>query len=83
VLDRFKVESDADVVLFADADTLFVNSVDDLLGSLQAVPAVAGVMANVPPFIPPAAPLDRGETWETLFWKLGRSLPSDLHQHTG
>ena len=29
VLDRFKVQSDADVVLFADADTMFDNSVDD------------------------------------------------------
>jgi hypothetical protein len=47
VLDRFKVESDADVVLFADADTLFVNSVDDLLGSLQAVPAVAGALCSL------------------------------------
>jgi hypothetical protein len=78
VLDRFKVESDAEVVLFADADTLFVNSVDDLLESLQTVPVVAGVMAHVPPFATRPE-----ETWNTIFRKLGRSLPSDLHQHTG
>jgi hypothetical protein len=78
VLDRFKVQSDADVVLFADADTLFVNSVDDLLQSLETTPAIAGVMAHVPPFA-----LRPEETWETVFQKLGRSLPPDLHQHTG
>ena len=78
VLDRFKVQSDADVVLFADADTLFVNSVDDLLQSLQTTPAIAGVMAHVPPFASRPE-----ETWETVFRKLGRSLPPDLHQHTG
>jgi hypothetical protein len=78
VLDRFKVESDATVVLFADADTLFVNNVDDLLESLQTVPAIAGVMAHVPPFVTRPE-----ETWETTFSKLGRRLPSDLHQHTG
>jgi hypothetical protein len=78
VLDRFRVQSDADVVLFADADTLFVNSVDDLLQSLQTTPAIAGVMAHVPPFT--SRP---GDTWETVFRRLGRSLPSDLHQHTG
>lgn len=83
VLDRFRVDSDADIVLFADADTLFVKNVDDLLLSLQAVPAVAGVMAHVPPFIPPAAPVDRGETWETLFKKLGQRFPSDLYQLAG
>jgi hypothetical protein len=78
VLDRFKVESDANVILFADADTLFVNDVDDLLESLQTVPAVAGVMAHAPPFVTRPQ-----ETWETTFSKLGLSLPSDLHQHTG
>jgi hypothetical protein len=82
VLDRFKVESDADVVLFADADTIFVNSVDDLLESLQSVPAIAGVMAHVPPFATPFFTRP-GETWETLFRKLGWRLPSDLHQCTG
>jgi glycosyltransferase involved in cell wall biosynthesis len=78
VLDRFKVESDAATILLADADTLFVNGVDDLLESLKTVPAVAGVMAHGPPFV--GRP---NETWETIFKKLGRSLPSDLHQHTG
>jgi hypothetical protein len=81
-LDLFKVESDASVVLFADADTVFVNSVDDVLESLEAVPAIAGVMAYVPPFATPWFTRP-GETWETLFAKLGWRLPSDLHQHTG
>lgn len=77
VLDRFKVKSDADIVLFADADTVFVNNVDDLLESLQTVPVVAGLIAHSPPFLTRPE-----ETWETIFRKLGRSLPSDLHQHT-
>lgn len=77
-LDRFLYDTDAQVVLFADADVAFVNGIDDLLRSLQAMPAIAGVMAHVPPFLSKA-----DETWDSLFRKLGRSLPPDLHQHTG
>jgi len=77
-LDRFKYDSDASVVAFLDADTLFVNGVDDLLASLAVTPAIAGVMAHIPPF-----PDHSADTWETLFHRLGRRLPPDLHQHTG
>ena len=33
-VDRLKVVSDADIVLFADADVIFVAGIDDLLESL-------------------------------------------------
>lgn len=78
VLDRFRGAPDADVILFADADTIFVNGVDDLLQYLRTRQAIAGVMAHVPPFAQ-----NSGETWETLFRKLNHRIPSDFHQHTG
>ena len=74
-LDRFRVESDADIVLFADADVIFVQGVDDLLKSLLHQPAIAGVMAHVHP--PP------GLDWIRLFTEAQIPLPTDAYQHSG
>ncbi len=77
-LDRFFVETDADFILMADADTMFIRGVDDLLLSLRESPAIAGVIAHVPPF------LGQPEvTWKSLLKIYGRALPKDLYQHTG
>jgi hypothetical protein len=77
-LDRFFVESDSDFVLMADADTIFIRGVDDLLLSLSELPSIAGVIAHVPPFLG-----QTNVTWKSFFEGLGRKLPKDLHQHTG
>jgi hypothetical protein len=77
-MDRFQVESDADIVLLADADILFVSGVDDLLQALALTPAVAGVMAHVPPFY--ARP---DMSWPKMLTELGMSAPKDMYQHTG
>jgi hypothetical protein len=76
--DRFRFETDAEMVLFADADILFIAGVDDILDALRASPAVAGVIAHLPPFH--ASP---SETWERVFARLGRRVPRDRYQHTG
>jgi hypothetical protein len=76
--DRLKAPSDADVVLLMDADTLLVRGIDDILESLALQPAIAGLMAHIPPFLG-----DPGLNWSTVFSKLGRDLPPDRFQHSG
>lgn len=74
--DRFQVRSDADIVLFADADVIFVSGIDDLLEILFAAPAIAGVMAHIhPPPIPSVS-------WDQLFTDANIPLPQDLHQYS-
>ncbi len=77
-LDRFFAESNADFVLMADADTIFIRGVHDLLLALCESPSIAGVMAHVPPFI-----TQPNVTWTTFLERFGRKLPKDLHQHSG
>lgn len=80
--ERFRRETDADIVMFADADILVVGKIDSLLRSLQSAPAVAGVMAHVPPFIG-GGPIVAGSSWQAVFTSAGRFLPRDRFQHTG
>lgn len=80
--ERFRRETGADIVMFADADILVVGRIDSLLRSLQSAPAVAGVMAHVPPFIG-GGPIVPGSSWEAVFRTAGRFLPRDRFQHTG
>lgn len=78
-LDRFLHPTDADVVLLADADTLLIRNLDDLLFGLSREPAVAGVMAHMPPhYGPMTAP-----SWRAVFAAIGRRLPRDLYEHSG
>jgi hypothetical protein len=74
-LDRFRARSDADIVLFADADVIFVNGIDDLLKSLLHQPAIAGVIAHAPP---------KGNfDWGDVFSEAGIAPPWDAYQHSG
>ena len=75
--DRFKVRTDADIVLFADADVIFVSGIDDLLENLFAAPTIAGVMAHVHP---PPMPSGR---WDQLFTDAKIQPARDLHQYCG
>ncbi len=78
-LDRFVHPTDADVVLLSDADTLLIRNVDDVLVGLAGEPAIAGVMAHMPPhYGPMTAP-----SWRAVFSAIGRRLPRDLHEHSG
>lgn len=81
-LDRFKHDSDADIVMFADADVLFTAGVDDLLLALHHTPAVAGVIAHVPPFWG-ANGVRTDYSWKRLFQELGEPMPADRYEHTG
>lgn len=76
-LDRFRYDTDADIVLMADADTLLIRPIDDLLESLAQQQIIAGVMAHVPPF------WQTPVTWQQVFGARGRPLPSDRFEHTG
>lgn len=78
VADRFKFKSEADVVVFSDADTLFIKGVDDVLEYLNVVPAIAGVIAHAPPFL-----VSSGVSWKSVFETMDRQIPPDMHQHTG
>jgi hypothetical protein len=81
-LDRLRYPTDADIVLLSDADTLLVRPIDDILIALTAQPAIAGVLAWVPPFIG-AGPLIPGSSWQAVFASAGRKLPRDRYQHPG
>jgi hypothetical protein len=74
-LDRFKATTAADIVLFADADVLFVAGVDDLLEALSNTPAIAGVIAHAPP--------KEDLEWDRLFEKAQIPLPRDAYQYSG
>jgi hypothetical protein len=74
-LDRFKATSNADIVLFADADVIFVAGVDDLLEALGHRPAIAGVIAHVPP--------KKDLDWDRLFNDAQIPLPQDGYQYSG
>lgn len=78
--DRFLVESDADMILLADADILFIAGVDDLLKALGHAPAVAGVIAHVPPWY---VHRQAASSWQQLFEAMGMRMPRDRFQHTG
>jgi hypothetical protein len=75
VFDRFMVRSDADIVLFADADVIFVSGVDDLLESLMRLPTIAGVIAHAPP--------KSGVDWNHLFAVAKIPPARDAHQYSG
>jgi hypothetical protein len=76
--DRLTAPSDADVVLLMDADTLLVRGIDDILEALFLQPAIAGVMAHVPPFV-----TDPALNWSRVLQALGLELPADRFQHSG
>jgi hypothetical protein len=78
-LDRYTNPTEADVVLFLDADTMLVRDVDDVFQSIVAQQAVAGVIAHVPPFARERSNID----WQTVFAAMGRRLPPARFQHTG
>jgi hypothetical protein len=77
--DRFLVHSDADVVLFLDADTVFVAPIDDLVVELARWPAVAGVIAHFPPFAPGPGP----KGWDELFAVTGIEPPEQWFAYSG
>jgi hypothetical protein len=78
-LDRWEHGTDADVVLLLDADTLLINPIDDIVQALAETPAIAGVMAHVPPFVGLAPQTG----WDEVFAAVGRSVPPDRFQHSG
>jgi len=78
-MDRFLVESDADIILLADADVVFAKNIDDVLNSLLATPAVAGLIAHIPPFLA----LSVEGSWPAIFQRVGLPFPRDLYQHSG
>lgn len=76
-LDRFRYDTDADVVLMLDADTVMIRPIDDLLETLHQQQMIAGVMAHVPPFW--KTPV----TWSDVFAARGIPLPPARFEHTG
>lgn len=76
--DRLMRPTDADFVLLLDADTLIVRGLDDLLVALETSPAVAGVMAHVPPFNGM-----KSVNWRDVFGSLGQPFPPGRFEHTG
>ena len=75
--DRLKRPTDADFVLLLDADTLLVRGLEDLFVALDTNPAVAGVMAHVPPFN------GMQVNWSDVFASVEQALPAGRFEHTG
>lgn len=68
------VPADSDFAILADADTMILRPIDDLLSRLIEVPAIAGVIAHYPfPQFPGEHPQDK---WASLArdWA-GRDMP--------
>ena len=75
----FRQPASARFVMYADADVIFVRDFSELLEDLGRSPAIAGVIAHVPPF-----GRDLGEEmWEKLFKDYGVTGVSSKHEHTG
>ncbi len=75
---RWAVPFQADYVLMADADVLFVRDFSDLVGALSFPSGIGGVMATFPPFMARGRGNIDGEEWPQLFKRAGvPQLPFD------
>jgi hypothetical protein len=77
--DVFRQLTRGRVVMFADADLLFVRPFRELLGEFGGAPAVAGVIAHAPPVRGPSL----GELWPRLCQSYGAPVPKAIHEYTG
>ncbi len=79
-LQRFCYEIEAPNALLLDADTLFVQPIDDLLEATGRCKAIAGVIAHVSPFIGYEGEQD---LWEQIFKAAGLEDPALVCEHSG
>lgn len=77
--DAFRQPTRARMVMFADADLLFVRPFAELLGEADGARVVAGVIAHAPP----PHGLSLGELWPKLCREYGVPLPEPVHEYTG
>ncbi len=77
--DVFRQPTRARLVMFADADLLFVRPFAELLGEPDDVRMVAGVIAHAPPVRGPSL----GGLWAKLCRGYGVPLPAPIHEYTG
>lgn len=74
------IPDECDVIVFSDADTIFLRPIDDLLTLLVTTPAIAGTIAHWTPFN--AEGVDPREEWAALAREcLDREMPLD-YTHT-
>lgn len=82
-LDRYFVESDADVVGMLDADLLVAGDLDDVVRSVRANGSLAGFIAHISPF----RALGSGESseswWSRIYEQVGLGRPELVFEHTG
>jgi hypothetical protein len=73
----------ADVIVLADADTIWLRDIDPLLREFHGSRLmVAGHMAHLPPPEPPEADIPRGGMWPWLFDRLELAMPDRLYPYS-
>jgi hypothetical protein len=79
-LQRFCYDIQAPNALLLDSDTLFIRPIDDLLGTIEVSPAIAGLIAHISPFLD-----SEGEQalWDRIFDAAGLGSPSLECEHSG
>lgn len=83
-LDRYWVESDADVVAMMDADMLVVDNFDHLFVRAHEEQKHLGFVAHVSPFHGSSfAGMDALGWWRRVLRAADLELPQELFQHTG
>src|SRR5690606_23843021 len=83
-LDRYWVESNADLVAMMDADILIAGDFDDLLSRAFSQQLTLGFVAHVSPFQSGrSAQTSSSEWWKQVFATAGLECPGLGYQHTG
>jgi hypothetical protein len=79
---RLMLEPKADIVVLADADTIWLRDIDPLLANpRRSSDWIAGHMAHLPP--PPDASGERHDPlWPWLLAQFGLAMPSVLHAYS-
>ncbi|MFZ2029823.1 MAG: hypothetical protein WAU68_05920 [Vitreimonas sp.] len=83
---RYVPETEADLLILSDADTVLARDLDPLVTSIDATRAVvAGHMAHYPPPHPdhgPLANVDPNELWPALLAAFEAASPQEWHRHS-
>ena len=75
----FRQPVEGRIVICADADVIFIRDFSELLQQLEAVPAIAGVIAHAPPIRGP----ELAQLWPRLCQAYGVPVPPSIHEYTG
>lgn len=83
-LDRFYVESDADIIIMCDADILVANSIDDIILKSHEEQKQLGFIAHASPFNTSGlSDIPSSDWWARVFKSANLPIPESTQKLTG